>query len=135
MAALIFDKLEEVNTLRTVNPKNAQDYKTSQDYHKIAQIIDQYVSKYTKDLASIQQVNKPLAAFKELLTRNIIILYDKVEGEEENPEWKDEVIVLDYLVTLRQLVGLLQGNDLEGFHNKSKIETIVEGAPSKTITQ
>lgn len=29
----------------------------------------------------------------------------------------------------------MQANDLEGFHNKSKIETIVEGAPSKTITQ
>jgi hypothetical protein len=31
-------------------------------------------------------------------------------------------------------VGLLQGNELEGFHHKSKIETIVEGAPSKIIT-
>jgi hypothetical protein len=40
-------------------------------------------------------------------------------------ECKEEVIVLDYLVTLRQLIGLLQGNDLEGFHIKSKIETIV----------
>lgn len=37
-------------------------------------------------------------------------------------------------MTLRQLIGLLQNNDLEGFHNKSKIETIVEGAPSKVIT-
>lgn len=49
-------------------------------------------------------------------------------------EWKEQIIVLDYLVTLRQLIGLLQNNDLEGFHNKSKIETIVEGSPSKTIT-
>jgi hypothetical protein len=45
------------------------------------------------------------------------------------------VIVLDYLVTLRQLIAILQNNDLEGFHIKSKIETIVEGAPSKTITE
>jgi hypothetical protein len=49
--------------------------------------------------------------------------------------WKEEIVVLDYLVTLRQLIGLLLNNDLEGFHNKSKIETIVEGAPSKHITQ
>jgi hypothetical protein len=35
---------------------------------------------------------------------------------------------------MRQLIGLLQSNDLEGFHTKSKIETIVEGAPSKCIT-
>ena len=45
------------------------------------------------------------------------------------------MIVLDYLVTLRQLIGLLQSNDMEGFHVKSKIETIVEGSPSKSITQ
>lgn len=50
-------------------------------------------------------------------------------------EWKDEVIALDYLVTLRQLIGIVQNNDLEGFHSKSKIEAIVEGAPSKVITE
>lgn len=43
--------------------------------------------------------------------------------------------MLDYLVTLRQLIGILQNNDIEGFHNKSKIEAIVEGSPSKTITE
>ena len=48
---------------------------------------------------------------------------------------KEEVIVLDYLVTLRQLVTLLQNNGLEGFHNKSKMEAIVDGAPSKNITR
>ena len=42
--------------------------------------------------------------------------------------------MLDYLVTLRQLISLMQNNDLEGFHQKSKIEAIVEGSPSKTIT-
>lgn len=43
--------------------------------------------------------------------------------------------MLDYLVTLRQLIGILQNNDLEHFHLKSKIEAIVEGSPSKTITE
>ena len=38
-------------------------------------------------------------------------------------------------MTLRQLIGLQQSNDMEGFHVKSKIETIVEGSPSKSITQ
>ena len=45
------------------------------------------------------------------------------------------MIVLDYLVTLRQLLSILQNNELEGFHIKSKIETIVEGTPSKQITE
>lgn len=43
--------------------------------------------------------------------------------------------MLDYLVTLRQLVGIMFNNDLEGFHIKSKIETIVEGTPSTNISQ
>ncbi len=63
----------------------------------------------------------------------MIYIFEQIQ-EEEIGEWKDEVIVLDYLVTLRQLISLLQGNDMEGFHSKSKIETIVEGSPSKTIT-
>jgi len=135
MAGLVFEKLDEVNNLRAVNSKHAPDYKATPDYHKIAQIIEQYVAKYTKDLSTIHQNLKPLATFKEQLTKSILGIYERVQGEEEGGYWKDEVIVLDYLVTLRQLVGLLQSNDMEGFHNKSKIETIVEGSPSKMITQ
>lgn len=44
------------------------------------------------------------------------------------------MIILDYLITLKQLSGLLAKNDMELFHRKSKIEAIVEGAPSKVIT-
>lgn len=124
-----------MNSLKSVSPKNAVDYRTSPDYNKIAQIIDQYIAKYSKDLSGMRHLGRPLSGFKEQLTRSIVNLYEKVEGEDDIGEWKDEVIVLDYMVTLRQLVGLLQANDIEGFHNKSKIETIVEGSPSKTITQ
>ena len=63
----------------------------------------------------------------------ILSLFEEV-SEGDVTGWKEEVIVLDYLVTLRQLISLLQNNDIEGFHNKSKIEAIVEGSPSKTIT-
>lgn len=34
---------------------------------------------------------------------------------------KEKVIILDYLITLRQLSGLLAKEDIEIFHNKSKI--------------
>jgi hypothetical protein len=68
------------------------------------------------------------------LTKNIIGLYERVENLHNVEECQEEVIVLDYLVTLRQLIGLLLSNDMEGFHNKSKIEIIVEGSPSKKIT-
>jgi hypothetical protein len=92
------------------------------------------VTKYSKDLNNINRQTKPLGQFKEQLAKNIVSIYQRVEGQEEIGRLKDEVIVLDYLVTLRQLVGLLQSNDMEGFHVKSKIETIVEGSPSKSIS-
>jgi hypothetical protein len=48
---------------------------------------------------------------------------------------QQKVIILDYLITLRQLSNLLGKNDIEMFHEKSKIEAIVEGAPVKVITE
>ena len=135
MTGLVFEKLDEVSALKAVNSKYSSDYKSTPDYHKISQIVDQYVAKYSKDLSNITQTVKPLGYFKEQLSKNIVAIYERVQGQEDITPLKDEVIVLDYLVTLRQLVGLLQSNDMEGFHVKSKIETIVEGSPSKSITQ
>lgn len=51
LSGLIFDKLQEVKSLTQLDEKSARDYKQSQDYEKIAQIISQYQSKYQKDLA------------------------------------------------------------------------------------
>ena len=48
---------------------------------------------------------------------------------------KENVIILDYLITLKQLVHLVQKYDIEGFHTKSKIEAIVEGSPASHITE
>jgi len=42
MSGMIFEKLEEVEHLRGVNSKIISDYKTSPDFHKISQIIEQY---------------------------------------------------------------------------------------------
>jgi hypothetical protein len=41
-----------------------------------------------------------------------LLVYERVEDQLEIADFKDEVIVLDYLVTLRQLLGLIQNNDL-----------------------
>ena len=82
MVGLVFEKLDEVNTLRAVNSKHTVDYKTTPDFHKIAQIIEQYMTKYTKDLSSIQQNLKPLTAFKEQLTKSVLAIYERVQSEE-----------------------------------------------------
>ena len=51
-----------------------------------------------------------------------------MEGKDE------EVILLDYLITTKQLLLIHSKKDIEYFHKKSKIEAIVEGKPAKNIT-
>lgn len=63
----------------------------------------------------------------------IVRLYAEVEGGGVEGR-EEEVVLLDYLITLKQLLALNAGNDLDYFHRKSKIEAIVEGRPAKTIT-
>jgi len=89
-----------------------QDYRNSHDFQKISQIVDQYQVKYTKDLAMGRPISKPLSNVKDQLTKNIITIYEKVQDQEDISLCQEEVIVLDYLVTLRQLIGLLQSNEL-----------------------
>lgn len=75
MCGMIFEKLGEVEDLRVVSGKVAEDFRESTDYTKINQIIQQYLSKYRKDLSNYAQSSHPLAAIKEQLTRSILALY------------------------------------------------------------
>lgn len=44
---------------------------------------------------------------------------------------REELVLLDYLVTTYQLVELSALKDIAEFHRKSKIEAIVEGNPTR----
>jgi hypothetical protein len=98
--------------MRHVSSKYINDYKQTNDFSKIVQIIDQYRVKYNRDLNNTTKNNRSLNTIKDELTRIVIFFYEKVSQQDSIGDWKEEVIVLDYLVTLRQLVGLLQNNDL-----------------------
>jgi hypothetical protein len=98
--------------MKHVSSKYINDYKLSNDFNKIVQIIDQYRVKYSRDLSTTSKGTRSLNTIKDELTRIVGYFYEKVGNQSEISEWKEEVIVLDYLVTLRQLVGLLQNNDL-----------------------
>ena len=78
MTCIIFEKFSEVENLKGVNSKYQTDYKNSQDYNKIAQIIDQYQVKYRKDLNFNSLSRKSLTNFKEEATKTIISIYEKV---------------------------------------------------------
>lgn len=47
-------------------------------------------------------------------------------------EFKEDLIkVIDYLITFWQLMKLLKKNDAQYFHNKSKIQEILDSKESK----
>ena len=75
MTCIIFEKLSQVENLKGVNIKYQSDYKTSQDYQKISQIIDQYQAKYRKDLNYNALTRKSLTNFKEEATKTIVSIY------------------------------------------------------------
>lgn len=89
MTGFIFQKLDDVVHLKSVNRKYSQDYRNSSDYVKISQIIDQYQAKYSKDLAHLRPVSKNLNFFKEQLTQNILLMYERVKDQPEIGEFKD----------------------------------------------
>jgi hypothetical protein len=75
MTGLIFEKLDEVYNLRAVDSRFVYDYKCSEDFHKISQIINQYQVKYLRDLSNLRQMSMPLVNIKDQLTKNIISIY------------------------------------------------------------
>lgn len=86
---MIFEKLSEVEDLKVVNHKFAADFKESSDYVKINQIIQQYLSKYRKDLANYSESRQSLQTIKEQLTKSIVTLYSVVESDNDDlAEWK-----------------------------------------------
>jgi len=66
-----------------------QDYRSSSDYTKIAQIIDQYQAKYSKDLGHIKPMNNNLTYLKEQLAQNILTIYKRVEDQAEIGDFKE----------------------------------------------
>ena len=76
------------------------------------------------------------SSIDQLLQTEIRTLYGYILEYQANPEQvRDEVILLDYLITLKQLFNLDEKGSLEDFHIKSKIEDIVEGKPTSNITK
>lgn len=133
MCGLVFSKLGEVQNLKLLESMKASEYKKSSDFQKICQIVDQYHKKYEKEIGSDSLKWKGFDSFQSDLASQIKTMFSEVK-ETELESNKEKVIILDYLITLKQLAGLLAKDDIELFHSKSKIEAIVEGAPAKVIT-
>jgi hypothetical protein len=131
MWGLIFSKLQEVAELKQLDG-GEEEFRKSAEFKKITQIATQYEQKYRKDLQGVVPRWKGFPAFEGEMVAEIRRLFESIRGSKIEEE---KVIILDYLISLRQLSNLLAKNDIDLFHKKSKIETIVEGAPAKVITE
>ena len=133
MSGLIFQKLNQVQRLANLEEPKAGEYRKTSDYQKICQIVEQYQKKYEKEIG-LDGNWEGYTDFQTELAEEIKQMFEDVKDATNLEERKEKVIILDYLITLRQLASLLSKDNLELFHNKSKIEAIVEGAPAKVIT-
>lgn len=97
-----------------------KEYSETSDYHKIVQIVNQYQSKYEVDLNTICPKIASVEQLRDSLTKEIMFLYSKIADQSAN-DVKEEVIVLDYLITLRQLLFILAEDNIQTFHTKSKM--------------
>lgn len=119
MCGLVFQKLEDITELNCLN-SNSVDYRKSNDYKKLCQIVSQYQEKYEKELGSIEAHWKGFDIFETELSTEIKKIFQDVKASDLE-DCQQKVIILDYLITLRQLSNLLSKNDIEIFHGKSKI--------------
>ena len=53
MCGMIFEKLEEVENLGQISCEKGREYKKTQDYQKIKQIVHQYLEKYQNTLPTV----------------------------------------------------------------------------------
>ena len=55
------------------------------------------------------------------------------ETQEHNENYTQKIIIIDYLITLKQLIDLQERGSIGEFHSGSDIEKIVEGNPVTEI--
>ena len=69
----------------------------------------------------------------EFLTNKLTEEVNRISIAQTIHAYNKDIIILDYLVTCKQLVAMIikDGEDYEKFSKKSRIEEIVEGATSE----
>lgn len=95
--------------------------------------MQQYLTRYSRIIRD-DNYQDALNEIEDELTCEIINLYERTKNYNILEGKDEEVILLDYFITTKQLLLINSKNDIEYFHKKSKIEAIVEGRPAKNIT-
>jgi hypothetical protein len=137
MRALLAGKLSDLKHLRLIAPRHATLYRRTREFERIEQVIDQYALKYAQVVNGESAVayEDALAGIDGELAAEIGKLYREVLGQADGEGRDERIVLLDYLITMKQLLLINASKDIEYFHNKSQIEAIVEGRPAKSITE
>jgi hypothetical protein len=133
MWGLIFYIFNEVADLRLLKFR-ADEFRASAEYRQVIHVVSQYEQSYCKELNGVCPEWPGFVEFDRELTAEIKKLFENTKNSKLELVTQ-KVIILDYLVSLKQLSKLLGKNGVTAFHEKSKIEVIVEGRPAKVITE
>jgi hypothetical protein len=126
------DNLTRFSSSNFIGATAYEDYKECADYAKLMKIAKEYRERYSAELKDYWGIAKA-AAFSTSPTVDLIDhLYRLLHLREHTDTFIDsfskEIVVLDYLITSKQLIELFKGGEnYERFSRKSRIEEIVEG--------
>lgn len=114
-----------------INASNYEEYKQSSDFQKLLRIAKEYKDRYSNELKSYWESSK--CAFATEPTLKLVAHLQKLleirsVQEDAIKKYEREIIIIDYLITSKQLIDILKnGENFEKFAKKSRIEEIVEG--------
>lgn len=138
LSGLIHNKVTEILSLEHCNCyqiDNYREYRDTGDFRKIMNITRQYEEKYKEllDRYGGRGLREDYVTASQETVLAAKSLYGRLEfiQQDQFPEMREELILLDYLLTTYQLIELASLKDLTEFHRKSKIEAIVEGNPTR----
>lgn len=137
LTGVIFHKLQVLCSCEASNPfavEKFREYRNTTDFKKFLAVASQYEAKYKEELHIYTRADwkENYDNILEEIRMCIEGVYMTLQGidPDDAPSCKDEIILVDYLITTYQLIQLVARGDIKEFSKKSKIETIVEGQPA-----
>jgi serine/threonine-protein kinase ULK2 len=108
-----------------------EEYKQTADYQKLMKIAKEYKERYQTEMKPYWNSCKCCFATDStlaLVSTLRELLRNRETTEQFTATYEQEIVILDYLMTAKQLIDIFQnGENYERFARKSRIEEIVEG--------
>jgi hypothetical protein len=117
---VIFHKLRVLCSCETANPfaiERFREYRATADFKKFIAVAAQYEAKYQEELVMYGRVEwtENYDNILEEIRMGIEEIYASIQGisPDDVPDYKDEIILVDYLITTYQLIQLVARGDIK----------------------